>query len=105
MSATRISRIAASGAVVVLLALTACSSAGDSTGDPAQRQASIDSIMAMLTEDGTLTDVQASCVRTGLDAYTEEELVILDTAERGKEVPEELQDRVIEMLNGCLLDE
>ena len=101
MSLTRTARIVTAGAVAVLLTLTACGS----SGDPAQRQASIDSIMTSLTEDGALTDDQATCVRTGLDAYSDEELVVLDTAERGQEVPEDLQDRVIEMLNGCLLDE
>lgn len=103
MSVTRTARIVTAGAVAVLLALTGCSNSD--SGDPAQRQASIDSIMATLTDDGSFTDEQATCVRSGLESYSEEELVILDTAERGEQVPEDLQDRVLEMLNGCLLGE
>jgi hypothetical protein len=94
----------AAAALSAALVLTGCSG-GDSGGDSAQRQASIDSIMSTLTDDGSLSEEQSTCVRSGLEAYSDDELVILDTAERGADVPEELQERVIEMLNGCLLGE
>lgn len=94
--------LAASLATVAVLGLTACAGGG---GESSQRQETIDSLMQEMVAGGGITEEQQSCVRQGLEGYSDEELQILKTGETDADVPADLQEKVVSMMTTCLLSE
>ena len=104
-------RIAALGAAAVLalsFGLAACggsSSGGDSGGGDSAKQAVIDELIAELEQDGNVPAGQVACNKEGFNAFTIDELTLLRDSETDTEVPTELQDKILELITGCVLGE
>lgn len=104
-------RIAALGAAAVLalsFGLAACggsSSGGDSGGGDSAKQAVIDELIAELEQDGNVPAGQVACIKEGFNAFTVDELTLLRDSETDTEVPTELQDKILELITGCVLGE
>jgi hypothetical protein len=85
-------------AAAIVLSLSACGGGEDTS----QRQESIDSLMQEMSESG-IPESERECIRTGLDDFSDEELVTLQTGQDESDVPVELQDKVVSMMTNCLM--
>ncbi|MFM7210817.1 MAG: hypothetical protein ACKOYQ_02260 [Actinomycetota bacterium] len=105
------SRVAALGAAAVLalsLGLSACggsSSGGDTGGDSAAKQQLIDELVGELESGGAVPPDQVACIKQGFNDFSVEELTVLRDSEADTEVPTELQDKILNLITGCVLGE
>lgn len=100
--------VAASAAALLVLSLgvTACggSSSGGSSSASADsaKQALVDDLMAQLEGDGTITDEQKTCLRDQFGGFTIDELTTIKDSSDGSNVPQALQDKVVNMVLTCV---
>ena len=108
----RPSRLAALGAAAVLtlsVGLTACggsSSGGDaSASGDAQKEAIIAELVADLESGGEVPPEQVTCIKSGFNDFTVDELTLLRDSETDTEIPAELQDKILNLITGCVVGE
>ena len=108
MRSKRVLAAAAATLTVLTLGLTACggsssdSSSGGSGGDSA-KTALVDELMAELEGDGTITAEQKNCLRDQFNGFTLEELQTMKDSTNEDDVPQALQDKVINAVLGCVM--
>jgi hypothetical protein len=102
MSRTRLATIATAAAAAALLTLSACGGGGgDTTTD---NSALVDELMAEIGDEG-MPEGAKDCIKQGLSGFSTEELTTLRDGESDSDVPVELQDKVIEMMTGCMTEQ
>ncbi len=111
MRSKRVLAAAAATLTVLTLGLTACggsSSGGDASGDASgggdsAKTALVDELMAQLEGDGTITADQKNCLRDQFNGFTLEELQTIKNSTTDTDVPQALQDKVINAVMGCVM--
>jgi hypothetical protein len=94
--------MATAAAAAALLTLTACG--GSSSETTTDNTALVDELMAEIGDEG-MPEGASDCIRQGLSGFSTEELTALRDGETDADVPVELQDKVIEMMTGCVTAE
>ena len=100
MRSTRVVAAVAASLTVLTLGLTGCGGGG---GGDSEKQALVDSLMNELSGDGTITEDQKSCLRGKFDEFTVDELNTLKNSQNDSEVPQALQEKVINMVMECVM--
>jgi len=101
MSRTRLATIATAAAAAALLTLSACGGGGGDT--TTANSALVDELMADAGDEG-MPEGAKDCIKQGLSGFSTEELTALRDGETDSDVPVELQDKVIEMMTGCMTE-
>lgn len=110
MRSKRVLAAAAATLTVLTLGLTACggsssdsSSSDASGGGDSAKTALVDELMAELEGDGTITAEQKNCLRDQFNGFTLEELQTMKDSTNEDDVPQALQDKVINAVLGCVM--
>ncbi|MGI9197671.1 MAG: hypothetical protein ACR2KE_09455 [Candidatus Nanopelagicales bacterium] len=86
--------------------VTACggSSSGGSSSAAVdtEKQGLVDELMTQLEGDGTITDEQKTCLRDQFGGFTVDELKTIKDSSDGSNVPQALQDKVVNMVLTCV---
>lgn len=105
MRRSRIMALALAVALSLSVGLTACSSGGSSGGADSEKQALVDELIGELEASGDVPPEQVACIKEGFNDFTVEELTALRDSEDSGEVPTELQDKILNVITGCVLGE
>lgn len=108
MRRSRIVAIGLAAALSLSVGLTACGgsgSGGASGGGDTEKQALVDQLIGELESSGDVPPEQVACIKEGFNGFTLEELTALRDSEDSGEVPAELQDKILNVITGCVLGE
>ena len=98
MKRTRLAATVTAAAAAALLTLTACG--GSSSSDNTAR---VDELMAEIGDEG-MPEGAKDCIKQGLSGFSTEELTALRDGESDSDVPVELQEKVVNLLTGCVTE-
>ena len=98
MKRTRLAATVTAAAAAALLTLTACG--GSSSSD---NTALVDELMAEIGDEG-MPEGAKDCIKQGLSGFSTEELTALRDGESDSDVPVELQEKVVNLLTGCVTE-
>ena len=103
MRSSRVLAASAAALTVLSLGLAGCGGSSSSGGGDSEKQAVIDQLMSELSNDGTITDDQKNCLRGKFDEFSIEDLKTIRDSSSDTEVPQALQEKVINMVMECVM--
>ena len=104
MRSPRVLAASVAALAVISLGLVACGgSGGDSGGADSEKQAVVDQLMSELSGDGTITEDQKNCLRGKFNDFSIEDLKTIRDSQSDTEVPQALQEKVINMVMECVM--